>query len=97
MPAELPYTASRAALQGLTRSLAVHLMPRGTTVNCIDPGPNDTGCADERSRAAVAEANPGARWSTPTDTARLVAWLLGDEAEWVTGQTIASDGGWSSR
>ncbi len=33
----------------------------------------------------------------PTDTARFVAWLLGDEAEWVTGQTIASDGGWSSR
>ncbi|WP_432534879.1 SDR family oxidoreductase [Kineococcus arenarius] len=97
MPAELPYIASKAALHELTRSLAVHLMPRAITVNCIDPGPNDTGYADERSRAAVAEANPGARWSTPTDTARLVAWLLSDEAEWVTGQTIASDGGWSSR
>ena len=97
MPAELPYIASKAALHELTRSLAVHLMPRKITVNCINPGPNDTGYADDRTRAAVAEANPGGRWSTPTDTARLVGWLLSDDADWVTGQTIASDGGWSSR
>jgi 3-oxoacyl-[acyl-carrier protein] reductase len=97
MPAELPYIASKAALHELTRSLAVHLMPRAITVNCIDPGPNDTGYADEQLRAVVTAANPGARWSTPADTARLVGWLLSDEAEWVTGQTIASDGGWSAR
>lgn len=97
MPGELPYIASKAALHELTRSLAVHLMPRGITVNCIDPGPNDTGYADADVRASVAERSPGARWSTPADTARLVGWLLSDEADWVTGQTIASDGGWSSR
>jgi 3-oxoacyl-[acyl-carrier protein] reductase len=97
MPAELPYVASKAALHELTRSLAVHLIPRRITVNCIDPGPNDTGYADAETRDAVAAANPGRRWSTPSDTARLVAWLLSDEAEWITGQTIASDGGWSAR
>ncbi|GAB3602425.1 SDR family oxidoreductase [Kineococcus gypseus] len=97
MPTELPYIASKAALHELTRSLAVHLAPRAITVNCIDPGPNDTGYADEEGRAAVIAANPGGRWSTPADTARLAAWLLSDEADWVTGQTIASDGGWSSR
>lgn len=97
MPDELPYIASKAALHELTRSLAVHLMPRGITVNCINPGPNDTGYADDRTRAEVAARNPGGRWSTPVDTARLVAWLLSDEADWVTGQTIASDGGWSAR
>jgi 3-oxoacyl-[acyl-carrier protein] reductase len=97
MPAELPYIASKAALHEVTRSLAVHLMPRGITVNCINPGPNDTGYADAETRAAITAANPGARWSTPADTARLVGWLLSDEADWVTGQTIASDGGWSSR
>jgi 3-oxoacyl-[acyl-carrier protein] reductase len=97
MPAELPYIASKAALHELTRSLAVHLISRGITVNCINPGPNDTGYADDERRAAVAAANPGGRWSTPADTARLIAWLLSDEADWITGQTIASDGGWSSR
>jgi 3-oxoacyl-[acyl-carrier protein] reductase len=97
MPAELPYIASKAALHEITRSLAVHLSPRAITVNCINPGPNDTGYADDATRAAVAALNPGRRWSTPTDTARLVAWLLSDEADWVTGQTIASDGGWSAR
>lgn len=47
--------------------------------------------------AAVAAANPGGRWGRPDDTARLVGWLLSDESAWVTGQAIASDGGWSSR
>lgn len=97
MPAELPYIASKAALHELTRSLATHLIPRGITVNCINPGPNDTGYADERTRADVIRLNPGGRWSMPADAARLAAWLLSDEADWVTGQTIASDGGWSSR
>lgn len=95
MPAELPYIASKAALRELTPSLAAHLMPRGITVNCINPGPNDTGYADAETIAAIAARNPGGRWSTPTDTARLVAWLASDEADWVTGQVIASDGGWS--
>jgi 3-oxoacyl-[acyl-carrier protein] reductase len=97
MPGELPYIASKAALHEVTRSLAVHLAARQITVNCINPGPNDTGYADEERHAAVAAANPGGRWSTPTDAARLIAWLLSDEADWVTGQTIASDGGWASR
>jgi 3-oxoacyl-[acyl-carrier protein] reductase len=97
MPGELPYIASKAALHEVTRSLAVHLAPRRITVNCVNPGPNDTGYADAETHAAIVAANPGGRWSQPTDTARLVAWLLSDEAAWVTGQTIASDGGWSSR
>lgn len=97
MPGELPYIASKAALQGLTKSLAVHLAPRGIRVNCVNPGPNDTGYADAEVHAEVAAAIPAGRWGQPSDTARLVAWLLSDESEWVTGQTIASDGGWSSR
>ena len=97
MPDELPYIASKGALHQLTRSVAAHLMPRGITVNCVDPGPNDTGYADDATRAAVAAANPGGRWGTPSDAARLVAWLVSDEAAWVTGQVIASDGGWSAR
>lgn len=96
MPAELPYIASKAALRELTPTLAAHLAGRAITVNCVNPGPNDTGHHDAAAWAWVAERNPGGRASTPQDTARLVGWLVSDEADWVTGQVIASDGGWST-
>lgn len=97
MPPELPYIASKGALHQLTPSLAAHLMPRGITVNCLNPGPNDTGYADEASIAHISLRNPGGRWGRPEDAARAVAWLVSDEADWITGQVIASDGGWSIR
>jgi 3-oxoacyl-[acyl-carrier protein] reductase len=97
MPEELPYIASKAAVQQLTATLAVSLAPRGITVNCVNPGPNDTGYAVGEVRRRVEEAMPAGRWGRPDDAARLVAWLCSDDAAWVTGQTIASDGGWSAR
>ncbi len=97
MPAELPYIASKAVLQQLTPTLAVALAPRRITVNCVNPGPNDTGYASGELRARIEAAIPAGRWGRPADTARLVCWLCSPDAEWVTGQTIASDGGWSAR
>lgn len=96
MSAELPYIASKAALRELTPTLAADLIRSGITVNCVNPGPNNTGLHDDAAWAWVAERNPGGRASTPRDTARLIGWLVSDEAEWVTGQVIASDGGWST-
>lgn len=97
MPDELPYIASKAALHELTVSVAAGLAGRGITVNCINPGPTDTGYADEETRRLIANRHPRGRWSTPDDAARAIAWLVSDEAEWITGQTIISDGGawWS--
>jgi 3-oxoacyl-[acyl-carrier protein] reductase len=97
MPDELPYIASKAVLQQLTASLAVELAPRAITVNCVNPGPNDTGYASGEVRRRVEDAMPSGRWGHPGDAARLVSWRCSDDADWVTGQTIASDGGWSAR
>jgi 3-oxoacyl-[acyl-carrier protein] reductase len=92
MPDELPYIASKAALHELTVSVAAALAPRGITVNCLDPGPTDTGYVDDDTRRRVAARLPQGRWSEPDDAARVIAWLCSDEAAWVTGQTIVSDG-----
>ena len=98
MPTELPYALSKAALQGMTASLAAALAPIGATVNCVNPGPNDTGYADEGTRQFVAGRMPLApRWGQPADIAELVAFLVSDAAGWITGQTIDSDGGWAIR
>src|SRR3712207_2336034 len=97
MPEELPSIPSRAVVHQRTASLAVELAPRQITVNCVNPGPNDTGYATGELRRRVEQAMPAGRWGRPEDAARLVAWLLSDEADWVTGQTVASDGGWSAR
>lgn len=98
MPEEIPYVVSKAALQGVTATLAAALAPAGATVNCVNPGPNDTGYADETARALVETRMPLApRWGRPADAAELVAWLVSDAAGWVTGQTVDSDGGWGLR
>jgi 3-oxoacyl-[acyl-carrier protein] reductase len=97
MPGELPYVATKGALQQVTGTLANELAPSGITVNCVNPGPVDTGYADEASREVVAGRMPFGRWGRPEDTAELIAWLVGDGGGWITGQTLVSDGGWSIR
>lgn len=71
MPAELPYIASKVALRELPPTLAAHLIPPGVTVSRINPGPNNTGYADDTAWAWLAERNPGGRASPPQDTVRL--------------------------
>lgn len=97
MPREIPYALSKAAVQGITPTLAAALAP-GATVNCVNPGPTDTGYANDAEDAWVADRMPLARrWGQPSDCAELVCWLLSDAAGWITGQTIDSDGGWGVR
>ena len=93
MPGELAYATSKGALVGITASLADTLADRGITLNTVNPGPTDTGYADRATHARVAGRFPAGRWGTPDDAARLVAWLCTDDAAWVTGQVIDSEGG----
>lgn len=96
MPGELAYATSKAALQGVTATLAAGV-GGAATVNCVNPGPVDTGYADEETRRAVATRMPAGRWGSPEDVVPVVEWLLSPAAAWVTGQTIDVDGGWGVR
>jgi 3-oxoacyl-[acyl-carrier protein] reductase len=93
MPGELAYVASKGALHQLTLSLSAHLAPRAITVNTVNPGATDTGWAPPALYEAVRSSHPRGRWGMSADAARLIAWLATDEAEWITGQVINSEGG----
>jgi 3-oxoacyl-[acyl-carrier protein] reductase len=93
MPGELAYAATKGAIEAFTRSLADALAPRGITVNAVNPGPTDTGWMSEDVKQAVLRASPQGRIGAPEDAARLVAFLAGDGARWITGQVIHSEGG----
>ncbi|MBW2395424.1 MAG: SDR family oxidoreductase, partial [Deltaproteobacteria bacterium] len=74
-------------------SLSDALIDQGITVNCINPGPTATGYATPGMHQAVAERMPAGRWGMPTDVANLAAWLVSEEAAWITGQVLDSEGG----
>ncbi|MFV0137289.1 SDR family oxidoreductase [Streptomyces sp. HMX87] len=93
MPGEIAYALQKGALASITRSLATTLAEHAVTVNAVNPGPVDTGYLSGADYDAVAELFPAGRWGMPDDPARLVAWLATDEAEWITGQVIDSEGG----
>ncbi|MDH3682201.1 MAG: SDR family oxidoreductase [Acidimicrobiia bacterium] len=94
MDNEIAYAISKGAIHQMTASLANAVADKGITVNTINPGPVDTGYASGTMHAAVAQAFPAKRWGRPDDVARLVAWLVSDEAGWINGQVINSEGGW---
>ncbi len=90
MPEEVGYAVSKGALQQATATLAAGLATRGITVNCINPGPTDTGWL---VGVDPVPDMPRGRWGVPEDAARLISWLCTDDADWITGQTINSEGG----
>ncbi len=93
MVREIPYAVSKGAIQQMTLTLADALADRKITVNAVNPGPVDTGWADEELTERVGRALPFGRWGAPDDVARLVRWLVSDEGHWITGQVVNSEGG----
>ncbi len=91
----LPYGASKGALDRLMLAAAGELAQQGITANIVNPGPIDTGWMTDEVRAALTERQPTGRLGLPSDTAELVAFLVSERAAWITGQLITSDGGFS--
>ncbi len=92
MAREVAYAVSKGALHQATATLSAELIPRGITVNTVNPGATDTGW-DIRAALGEPERMPLGRFGMPQDAARLIGWLCTDDAGWITGQVIDSTGG----
>jgi 3-oxoacyl-[acyl-carrier protein] reductase len=97
MPSELAYAATKGAIEAFTVTLAAEVGHRGITVNAVNPGPTDTGWMSEELTLELSARFPAGRVGEPEDVARLVAFLAGSEAAWITGQIIHSEGGFLRR
>lgn len=99
IPGVVSYTASKAALEGMTRAMAVELSPLGIRVNCVAPGfiktPMSTKALDndpERRRRVLART-PAGKLGEPEDIANAVYFLASDQASFITGEILKVDGG----
>ena len=92
-----PYSAAKAGVIGFTRSVARELGYNGVTVNAISPGPIDTdimgGTLTDERKTALAADGVLPRIGTPRDIAAAIAYLISEDAGFVTGQTLNVDGG----
>ncbi|MGC2942446.1 MULTISPECIES: SDR family NAD(P)-dependent oxidoreductase [unclassified Brevibacterium] len=93
----LPYGASKGALDRIVISAARELGPRKISANVVNPGPIDTGWMDEKTRTELIPYQPLGRMGTPRDIAGVTAFLLSAEGRWVSGQLLSADGGFSAR
>lgn len=100
MRGEVAYATSKAALAGVTTTVAAELLELGIVLNTIDPGPVNTGYLDAETTDRDLEGldarvagTPFGRFGRPEDPAALISWLASPEGSWVVGQVISSDGG----
>ncbi len=93
---EVAYAASKAAVIGLTRSLAMELAPSHIRVNCVAPGVIETDMVrtlGAETLAKLVEQTPAGRLGRPEDVAKAVAFLVREDADFITGQVLTVDGG----
>jgi 3-oxoacyl-[acyl-carrier protein] reductase len=99
LPGMSVYTATKGAIDAMTRTWARELGPKGITVNAVAPGAVDTDAmrenADDAARAFFVQRTPLGRIGMPDDIADAVAFLASPDARWVTGQVLAVTGGFT--
>jgi 3-oxoacyl-[acyl-carrier protein] reductase len=87
------YLGSKAALEQFTKGLAYEMGPKRVTVNTVSPGFTETAMLPDAFRETGAQMSPFKRVGAPEDIADVVAFLLSDDARWLTGQNIHASGG----
>lgn len=95
---EVTYSCTKHALIGLTRSLAMELAPSNIRVNCVAPGVIDTDMVQvlgKETLTELAQMTPLGRLGTPEDIANAICFMASDEASFITGQVLVSDGGFA--
>jgi len=90
---QIAYGASKAAVEALTRSIAIEVGPLGITVNTVAPGPVQTGYISASFEAQLVPTIPLRRIGQPDDIADVIVFLASEQARWLTGQVIKVSGG----
>ena len=90
---QITYGASKAALEALTRSIAMEVGKYGITVNCVAPGPTQTGWIDKDLEKSVIPLIPMGKLIQPEDIAETILFLASEQARMITGQVIKVSGG----
>ena len=90
---QITYGASKATLEALTRGIALEVAQYGITVNCVAPGPTQTGWIDEDLEKAVIPLIPLGKLIQPEDIAETLLFLASEQARMITGQVIKVSGG----